>query len=240
MNNVTSIRETYLSPIVEQAPEQCHPAQINFANFDNNPALKRASDALGHMWEKQEAIREARNNPDPEKTPAAHDRVIANALDVHERDYAPKFDGAKAELKAERSRVESQLVNEAGFKPNDKFVNATLGAFNNMEPHERQQALLSLIEEGDGASLATLAEAPAFISGLTAEQKAMIKPRLFERTNPRANALLGQLDKALGKMEAASIAALSYRQQLRAGTDRYAKRAAAAAEREAKAMGSAA
>ncbi|MEJ7776457.1 MAG: hypothetical protein WKF52_03520 [Sphingomicrobium sp.] len=229
------VPDSYLAKTEAQQPEQVHPAQINFSNHGNNSVLKGASDTLDFAWNKLGAIRELRNQPNPEFTPAKHDRTVREAVDVFDREWGSRWDAAKAALKTELSRVEGQLERTANLRSNDKHFNSIVGTFQAMNPAERQEALGELIEQQDGPTLAALLEAPALVSGIKADQREAIKVQLFSRADPANYALRGQLDKALDKFEAASLAAIRYRQALREGTDRFDKRVAEAAERAAKA-----
>lgn len=213
-----------------QAPEQLHPAQINHADFGDNSALKRASDCLKFAWEGLASIDNVRANPDPEDKPATHARKVRQNIDGFDHVRAERWDGAKAGVIAEQRRIEGELEREANLKPIPHHFDAITSTFHNMKPNERVNALNELIEQGDGPALATLLEAPAFLTGLTAEQRDGIRLRLFGKVNPQGLALRNQLAKALTKMEAGSLAAINASMALRNGTDRFDKRAKEAEE----------
>lgn len=213
-----------------QAPEQTHPANINYADFDNNPALKKASDCLKFAFDGLASIDNVRANPDPEDKPATHARKVRQNIGGFDHARAERWDSAKAGVIAEHKRVEGELEREANLKPIPHHFDAITSTFHNMKPNERVSALNELIETGDGPALATLLEAPAFLTGLTAEQRDGIRSRLFAKVNPQRLALRNQLAKALTKMEAGSIAAINASTALRDGTDRFDKRAKEAEE----------
>lgn len=225
MTNVTVLPEAFLKPVIGQPPEQSHPGQINFTDFGSNPSLKRASETLGFGWETASAIRELRANPHPEDRPATHARKVRETIDRFDREWAQRWDGAKAQLKGEQQRIESQLASAANLRPVLHHFDAITSSFHGMKPDQRQDTLGALIEQGDGATLATLIDAPLFLTGLTADQRETIKLRLYSKVDPTGMALRGQLEKALAKMEAASIAIINDRQVLREGTTGFDKRA---------------
>jgi hypothetical protein len=228
MNTVTTITETYLKPLGNQPPEQVHAAQVNFANHDNNPALQAASETLGYGWDNLGSIRQLRARQgdrfNPEHTPARHDRAIREAVAQFEHEWGPRMDNARTKVKAELERVEGELERAANLKANPAWYNAIVGTLQGKEPGERQQILNDLIEQADGPTLATLLEAPLFVSGLTAEQVGSIRGRLYERVDPKGAALRGQLAKTLTKLEAASLAVIRDRQALLEGTDRFTRK----------------
>ncbi len=219
----------------DEPHESIHSGQIDYAGFDNNPALKRASDSLGFGRVEASAINQLRVNPNPEHRAALHDRTVREACDKFDRSLAEKFDGAKAALLVELSSVEAALTTKAGLKSNPIYVDAITSSFFNMNAEKRMATLTELIEQCDGASLATLIAAPLFITGLTAESRDSIKERLFRRVDPKGLALRNQLNVALARLENASLASLPMRAKLRAGTGdgAWRERSKAAAARAA-------
>lgn len=199
--------------------EATHPGQINFADFGDNPALKRASDALKFWYDGAIELNSFRQNPDDEVRAATHDRLTRERVDKFETNYCAQFENAKADLKRELANVETNLEYDAGLKPNDVHFNAVTAAFSYMKPEQRLQTLNDLIEQGENAALATLIEAPLFLTGLTAEQRSGIKERVFNKVDPKRLALRNQLKVAFSKMENASIPALRMTGNLRAGTE---------------------
>ncbi|HEY0013180.1 MAG TPA: hypothetical protein VGB79_10055 [Allosphingosinicella sp.] len=216
-----NINEVFIGSILPQPPEQLHPAQINFAKFGDHPVLKQASDALGMAWEGIGSIDKLRANPHPEDRPATHARKVRQAVTEFGNAWAQRADGAKAALKAEHRRVEAELETAANLKANERHFGAIVGTFQGLNPGAKAQALDQLIEQGDGPTLATLIDAPLFVTGLTAEQRDAIKMRLLTKVNPAGVALRDQLAKALAKMEAASMASIDAQMKLNTGTDRF-------------------
>lgn len=204
-----------------QVPEQLHPGNIDYASFGDNAALKRASDTLALAWDKLAALDLLRASPHPLDRPAAHARKVGATLDEFDDGWAGAWDGAKAALKAEQGRVDAELVATSGLKSNPVHFDAITAAFHGMKPEQRASTLSDLIRQGDNASLATLLEAPLFLTGLTAEQRGGIKRQVFNKANPEGLAPSEQLAKSLNKLETASLTCLNARMKLRNGTDRY-------------------
>jgi hypothetical protein len=221
MNTVTRQEDLYLKPVASQQPEQVHPAQINFADYDNNPALQRASETLGFGWNGLGDIRQLRAKPHPEDRPATQARKVREAVARFDHEWAPRMDNAKREVKTELERVNGELERAANLKANPAWYNAIVGTFQGLSPEERQKALGDIVEQADGPTLATLIEAPSLVTGLSPDQRKSLKERLFERIDPRATALRNQLTKALAKLDAASIACINDRSVLLADTDRF-------------------
>jgi hypothetical protein len=203
-------------------PEQVHPG--NVTNSLDNPVLKRAAETLQYTWDGLASLNEHRATPLPEDNPARHARKVADSLGNFEHNRANRWDGVKAELKAEHRRIESELERAANLKPNAAHFNAIVGTFGGMNPGERARALDELIQASDGPTLATLLDAPAFVTGLTAEQRDNLKLRLFMKVNPAGVTLRDEVARALAKYEAGSIATLRACNALRQGLDRFDKR----------------
>jgi hypothetical protein len=207
------------------APEQLHAGQFGFAgDWGENSVLKAASETAGSMWERLNALHDLRVNRNPEDEPAVHARKLSRLIEEGSRQWASEWDRVKADLKRERSRVEGELDRAANLKVNPDYRNAIVGVFSGMKPEERMAAIQQAIAEGDGGTIATLLEAPALVTGLTGEQRAAIKVQVYQRANPTAHALLNQLDKAIVRAEAASVAAIDATMKLAGGTDRFNKK----------------
>jgi hypothetical protein len=216
-----------LTPVFQggQAPEQLHAGQFGYAgDWGENAVLKKASQTSGSMWERLNALHDLRVGRNPEDEPAVHARKLSRLIEDGSRDWASQWDGVKADLKRERSRVESELQRAANLKVNPDYRNAIVGVFSGLKPEERTAAIQQAVAEGDGGTIAVLLEAPTMVTGLTAEQRAAIKAQSYERANPANHALLKQLDKALVRAEAASIAAIDATMKLASGTDRFNKK----------------
>lgn len=199
-------------------PEALHGGQIDYASFGDNAALKRASDALQHGWNEAVAINNLRANPHDEDRAATHDRKMRERVDAFDRSFAEMFDNANAGLKAELRSVEAELERKAGLKSNSAHFDAITAAFHGMKPERRMATINELIEQSDHASLATLIEAPLFLTGLTAEVRDAIKLRVLHKVDPQGLSLSDQLKLAIERMDNAANASLSMRAQLRAGT----------------------
>lgn len=180
-----------------------HPGQIDYTNYGNNPALKRAHDALKSNFDEAVAINELRANPCDEDRAATHDRKVRERCDGFERRAAEKLDGAVAALRAEVSAVEASLASKAGLKVNPAHLNIIVGTMQGLSPDKRTQTVNELIEKGDGATLAALLEVPLFATGLTERVRDSIKDRLFRKVDPQALALRDQLKLALDRMDKA-------------------------------------
>lgn len=218
-----------------QAPEQLHSGQFPYEGpWGENSALKHAHQTSGSFWERLNALHEYRTTRNPEVEPAVHARKVARLVEEFGRERASQWDSVKADLKRERGRVEDELKRGANLKANVAHFNAIVGTFGSLPPEKRMAAIDQAIAEADGPTLATLLEAPSLVTGLTAEQREAIKARAYERANPNGHALLKQLEKALVRSEAASIAAISATQKLAQGTDRYDRKVEQAKALEAK------
>ena len=222
MPTVTVPEAAAMKPAFQAPHEAMHPGQVNYQDFNNNAALKAASDGLGYLFEGQHSLNELRANANPEHTPARHAKVVADAIDNFSRNAATRLESAKTTLKAEQRRLDSELEAAANLKPVPHHFGAIVGTFQQMRPEQRASALNELIEQQDGPTLQALVEASTVLTGLTPEQRATIKLRLVSRINPAGLALSQQVGKALAKLEAASIANINGQMQLRQDTDRFA------------------
>lgn len=208
-----------LGKAFDGAPSPLHPANVDYEAAGNNAAMKQVSDVLKWGWDEANAINDLRPNMNPEWRAARHDREVAERVDASQRVWADKMDSARGSLVAEQRRVDRQLEDAAGLKSNPTHFDAITGTFIAMKPGQRAETLAQLVEQGENAALATLIEAPLFLTGLTAEQRDSIKTRVLEKVNPAGLKLSQQLAKAYAKLEDASIASLPMFAALKAGTE---------------------
>lgn len=219
-----------------QASEWLHPDGYDYAGFNDNAAIKRASDNGKWAGDQLASIDNLRANPHPEDTPARHARKVREKLDSFNHAWAEKWDGTKAGLKAELNSVDTALEQKAGLKSNPAHFDAITAAFHGMKPEVRSRTLSELVEQGESAALATLMEAPLFLTGLSAEQRDSIRIRVLTKVDPAGLKLRDQLAKVMDRWEEASLAGIRDSGRLRQGTDSYDAKTKAA-EAVAKAAG---
>lgn len=217
---ITNPAEVVPLPKAFQAPpEALHAGQFDYASFGDNAAIKLMADVVGEAWETGGKVNGERTNPHDEDRAATHDRKIRERVDGAQQRFNDKFERAKAGLAAELKAVEAELDRKAGLKPNPVHFDAITAAFHGMKPEQRAATINELIGQGDHASLATLIEAPLFLTGLNAEQRDSIKTRVLEKVDPKGVALRNQLKLCIERADNAANSSIVMFAQLRAGTN---------------------
>ncbi len=115
------------------------------------------------------------------------------------------MDSARANVKSELSTVEANLIKVANLKAVDRHFDSITSTFFNLDAGGKATALDQLIEQSDGPTIATLLDAPNFVTGLSQEQKNSVKDQLIAKVDPNGLALRDQLKVALVKLDAASV-----------------------------------
>lgn len=229
MNAITlsaGIADVPLNAIEGGAPMYWHEAQIEHEGLGNS-TLRQASDTLKFLRETYGADNEFRANMNPEHRSATHDRLVRERVEGSERAAEQRLGTAMQSLRGEFQRVERNLEEAAGLKPNPAHFDAITSAFFQMKPGQRAETLAGLIEQKENAALATLMEAPLFLTGLVAEQRDSIRGRVLEKADPVAFRLRNALLNAMTKIEAAGNASAPTFAKLRAGTEPGAAKARA-------------
>lgn len=185
----------------------------------DNAAIKLMADTVGGAWEVGNTINELRANPNPEHRAATHDRVVREKVESERSKFIGKFERAKAGLVAELKRVEGDLQTKSGLKANPVHFDAITAAFHGMKPAQRVETINELIEQGDHASLATLIEAPLFLTGLNAEQRDAIKQKVYLKVDPKGVELRDYLNVCIERADNAANASVIMFGQLQAGTE---------------------
>ncbi len=215
-----SVAEVVALPKVNNAvPGVFHPANIDYENHGNNSALKAASDALKAIYEEAGAINELRGNPHEEARAATHDRTVREKVEAAERALDSRLGGAMFGLRAEFRRIEAELDEKAGFVANPAHFSAIVGTLQGMTPEARVGAIGEMVEAGDNATLATIAEAPLFLTGIPKEVRDTIKTRVLQKVAPAGVNLRNALIKAMGHVEAAGNASVFMYAALRGGAE---------------------
>jgi hypothetical protein len=217
------IEELGSALLAGQPAEAVHGAWYKFAGqWGENSALKRASDHANSARDKLAAINDFRANRNPETAIEVHARKVARLVDEFGREWAGQWDTVKSGLKSEASRVTGELDRAANLKADPALLNATLGTFQSMKPEQRVAAIDELLTDPSGGPvLAILVEKPGVLTGLSAEQRELIKERAYAKADPNGHALLKSLKSALQRAEATSLACIADQQKLRDGTNRY-------------------
>lgn len=196
-----------------------HDGQVEIEKHPDNAALKAMAEALGYGRSEGESINQLRANPNEDHMPAQHDRAVRERCDAVQGKFAEKFDNAKAGLERELSAVEAGIVTKAGLTPNSSHFDAITSAFHMMTPGKRTETIAELIAQGDHASLATLIEAPLFLTGLGSEQRDAIREKVFHKVDPMGVALRDHLKVVLGRVENAANESVKMFGALRSGTE---------------------
>ncbi len=195
-----------------------HPENIELPAGVEHPAFGVARDALTYAFDNVEAVDVFRGNQSDEDRSATHDRKVRERVDQTQDAFAEKMTRADNDMRRALADVEAQLVTKAGLKPNAAHFDAITSAFYQMKPGQRAETIAGLIEQGENAALATLMEAPLFLTGLTAEQRDTIKERVFAKVDPQGVKLRDALTKGLAKLDMVGNASVGIFNALRADT----------------------
>lgn len=195
-----------------------HEGHVEANKFPENNALKAAAEALGFARSEAESINELRTDPHEEHLPAQHDRVVRERCDAFHGKLNEKIDNANAGLVRELANVEAGILAKAGLTSNPAHFDAITSAFHMMAPGKRAETVAELVKQGDHASLATLIEAPLFLTGLTAVQRDGIKEQVFHKVDPMAVALRDHLKVVIERFGKAMNASPEMLNRLRSGT----------------------
>lgn len=198
------VADVPLDAVEGGAPMYWHEGQIEHEGL-NNSTLRQASETLKFLRETYNADNEFRGNMDPESRAATHDRLVRERVEASERNVEQRLGSAMQALRGEYQRVERNLEETAGLKANPAHFDAITSAFYQMKPGERAETLRSLIEQKENAALATLMEAPLFLTGLVAEQRDSIRGRVLEKADPVAFRLRNSLLNAMAILTASDL-----------------------------------
>lgn len=204
MNNVTQIRENYVTPVfpivksedgsfIHQIDEGVH---SGFIRGDGEASVK----AKNHLDNVTRVLTEL--NVSLVKLNPNHAETVKNGLSATGRN----IEEARNTLKTEQKRLTDGLIAKSNFKADAVLTSMVIGTFQSLDPNERVNALGKLIEQGDGPTLAILDGVSNVFTGLTDELKATIQPRLFAKTDPQNYARLEDTRFNLNRIELASIA----------------------------------
>ena len=87
-------------------------------------------------------------------------------------------------LQAERATDIDNRINERLGLVENQYASEVRTAIRNMEIKGRNKAVLQMIEDGDGASLAALTECPAILTGMNADVRQSYKGLLIDKKAP--------------------------------------------------------
>jgi hypothetical protein len=219
MNMITLPSNPAEVPELPKAFHMPHSALHRDQFAGDNAAIKLMADTVGGAWEVGNTINELRANPNPEHRAATHDRVVREKVESERTKFIDKFERAKDGLAAELKRVESDLLTKSGLKSNPVHFDAITAAFHGMKPAQRVETINELIEQGDHTSLATLIEAPLFLTGLNAEQRDAIKQRVYLKVDPKGVELRDYLNVCIERADNAANASVIMFGQLQAGAE---------------------
>lgn len=205
-----------------------HPENIEVPAGIEHPAFGVAREALTYAYDGVEAADVFRGNQSDEDRSATHDRKTRELVDKTLDAFTEKLTRADNDVRRALADTEAKLADKAGLKPNAAHFDAITAAFHGMKPAQKAETIAGLIEQGENAALATLMEAPLFLTGLTAEQRDTIKERVFAKVDPQGVKLRDALAKAVTKIDMVGNASIGIFQALHADTHPGAARERAA------------
>lgn len=210
-----------------QAHESYHPDQVS-PDYEGNNAIKFTRNVLKAFSDNVLYLDELRVNRSPMDTPATHAKKVAKAVDDAQRNITPSVTNARNAIAGEIKSIDAELDAAAGLKANPRFENAVLARFQSMKPADHAGAIDKMIAAGDMASLATLIDAPAIVSGIDTGLQSTIRDRVLRKIAPGKLAERAELVKADGKLQVAFNRSLGDFDRLKAGCNRFDAAVAAA------------
>ncbi len=147
-------------------------------------------------------------NPDPMKSALAHD-ILVNNEKSRLRDLVAKASAEIMPLIATfKEKAASTRIDKAALIP-DQHAQEFRGLWRGMSGEQQANLLNTAMKAHDGATVAALTEAPAILSGLTAQRQAQIKEAFLEAVAPSKTDELDEVQAVVTAFmqSAASLAA---------------------------------
>ena len=132
--------------------------------------------ALAHKQYREGAhtLRDAFANPDPEVTPDAHFMNVKRLGEQSLSRAATSSDAARTFAETEVKTLRASMQSELGLVESHR-AGEIRTLMRSLSDAERQKLLQAAVAEGDAQTIAAVIEAPAYLSGLNAEQAKAIR-----------------------------------------------------------------
>ena len=135
--------------------------------------------------------------PDPTETSAKHTQRVAEASRKLEARVAEIRDKIHDDARAGAETLTRRAEERAGLTESP-YAAEVRAAVRSMTPKARDKALVQAMEDGDGATIATLTNAPAIASGLDAKHLTEVRERFVEKHAPQESEALADLMQTFG------------------------------------------
>ena len=163
---------------------------------------------LNHIEKEASNLLVMMESADPMKSALAHD-ILVNNEKARIRDLVQKAAATIAPLIATaKEKAASTQLHKAALIP-DQHAQEFRGVWRGLSDEQQANLLNTAMKAHDGATVAALTEAPAILSGLTAQRQAQIKEAFLEAVAPSKTDELDEVQACTSTFfqSAASLAA---------------------------------
>lgn len=212
------------------AGDLAHPGTLDNAEFgDTIPAINLAKELLGQIKQNTENAIAARMTPDPRDSDAAHRERVKAAVASVSRSNANHQALAIAAVDLEIIRLNALMTTQVGIKKGDYDVEIR-NSIKSMKPGERAAALAAALADNDVETLSAILLAPTITHGVDEDRKRALNTQLLSKMMPREYAMREYLYSSKAKLTKLTPVLDTLHSRLLAGTDKYDKENAKAAE----------
>lgn len=151
----------------------------------NDPVVGQLRGVHDFTRKGYDAIRGALRTQDPTRTAEAHFMEISKKAERWLDDCARKAEGARTGAATAIASVEREIAETLGIKEGT-YAQEIRSHFSQLAKNDRVAAITAAIDAFDKETLGALLSAPAYLSGLSADEQATFKRLYAEKHAPDA------------------------------------------------------
>jgi hypothetical protein len=146
----------------------------------DHPTARALQSEVNRLASGAAALDNARASRTPLDTPEAHALKVGKMSKAFDRSITGTIDRASAAFRAGLQDAQRRIDQKINLTP-DAFAQEIRAAFRNMDGKAKANLINQLVEENRGPELAAIVKAPAILTGISEEQRAVYEKMIISR-----------------------------------------------------------
>jgi len=180
----------------------------------DTPAIRKLQAEVNRLASSAGQLDTVHRNRSPLDTEAAHALKVAKLARQYGSRVTEALNRGLGEWAVSRAELEQRIVEKINLKPDPKFAAEIRSVFRTVDGTKRLEMLGQFVKENRGPELAAILEGPAFLTGISEEQKSAYRASMISTHAAAEQEELEALDEAAEGFQIANRTASNFAKEL--------------------------